>query len=323
MTGEGIDIIYRLVSEYYVDAAAELVLAAYKEEKVAVPCLPAQDFFPVLLRNHLARLFARGSGLAAIRQGELVGFLAGIETGELWGRNKGIYSPLYGHGAVKADRTAIYQGLYTEAAKMWVEKRHFTHALTFFAHDQQTIDAWFWLGFGLRCVDSIRRVQPIEVDNPHSKIVIRKGRMEDIRGLRGIMNQFNDFWPQAPTFMMRDSQDPVEKYSKWFQEPHRHFWIAYQDGLPIGQIRIQATGESFISEHPNMMNVTSAYVAEEGRSTGIGLMLLAAVQQWLLDNSYPLCGVDFESFNISGSRFWNSHFTPYTYSLVRLVDERV
>lgn len=314
---------YQLLRSSHVEPAAELVLAAYREEKQAVPCLPGEDYFHEVLRRLLASLFARGSGYAAIRRGKLAGFLAGIETGELWGRNKGIYSPLYGHGAIEADRADIYRGLYTKAAQMWVEKKHYTHALTFFAHDQQTIDTWFWLGFGLRCIDSIRRVQAITVDKTNSDIVIRKGTNDDIPGLRDIMDQFSRFWPQSPTFMQKSGQDPVEKYNKWFKEPNRHFWVAYQGGRPVAQIRIQPVGESFISEHPDIVNVTSAYVAEAGRSTGIGLMLLAKVQQWLMENHYPLCGVDFESFNIPGSRFWNRYFTPYTYSLVRRVDERI
>jgi GNAT superfamily N-acetyltransferase len=109
----------------------------------------------------------------------------------------------------------------------------------------------------------------------------------------------------------------------WFQNSNRHFWVAYHEGKPVGQFRIQPDGETFISEHPDVMNVTSTYVTDVGRHTGIGLMLLAEVQCWLQDNGHPLCGVDFESFNVPGSKFWNRHFTPYTYSLVRRIDERI
>lgn len=51
--------------------------------------------------------------------------------------------------------------------------------------------------------------------------------------------------------------------------------------------------------------------------------MLSAIQKWLLENDYTHCGVDYESFNISGSNFWNKYFTPYTDSFVRRIDERI
>ena len=313
---------YQPLGAVHIEPALALVLAAYKEERQEIPYLPDADFSDQL-RKLIAELFTQGSGFAAKVNGELVGYLAGFDREDLWGRNKGIYSPLYGHGAIKKNRSPIYLGLYAKAAQAWVRNQQFTHALTFFAHDQQTIDTWFWLGFGMRCVDSIRRVEPIIVGKPDPAITIRKGELADIPELRDIQTQFNRFWSQAPTFMPQGDEDHVQKYTDWFKKPNRHFWVAYLQGKPVGQIRIQPEAETFISEHPGVMNVTSAFVTETGRHTGVGLMLLAEVQQWLLDNGYPLCGVDFESFNIPGSKFWNRHFTPYTYSLVRRIDERI
>jgi len=314
---------YHPINENHLESALALVLAAYREERQVVPYLPNEEQFPDIVRNLIAQLFAQGSGYAAISNGEFVGFLAGFERGELWGRNKGIYSPLYGHGAIKEYRSSIYQGLYTKAAEMWAKKEHFTHALTFFAHDEKTISTWFWLGFGMRCVDSIRQVVPITFSSPDPAITISKGDLTDIPSLKDILTEFARFWPKAPTFVPLGDEDPVQNYIQWLEQPNRHFWVAYLSGEPVGQIRIQPGSETFISEHPDVMNVTSAFIIETGRQTGIGAMLLAEVQQWLLENNYPLCGVDFESFNVLGGKFWNRYFTPYTYSLVRRIDERI
>lgn len=59
----------------------------------------------------------------------------------------------------------MYQELYTRVAEKWVRNACFTHALTFFAHDTETIDLWFWQGFGLRCVDSICESKKISANN--------------------------------------------------------------------------------------------------------------------------------------------------------------
>jgi hypothetical protein len=33
--------------------------------------------------------------------------------------------------------------------------------------------------------------------------------------------------------------------------------------------------------------------------------------------------VDYESFNVPGSRFWLKHFTPFMLSAVRFIDDRI
>lgn len=37
---------------------------------------------------------------------------------------------------------------------------------------------------------------------------------------------------------------------------------------------------------------------------------VAAAVRLVLENNYPLCGVDYESINTLGSRFWARHFIP-------------
>lgn len=322
--GKGAKIIrldYQHLNEEHVEQALEIVLAGYREERQAVPCLPAEESIVDNLWEMISSLFARSSGLAAVKDGKLLGFISGVEREQLFGKDKGIYCPLYGHGAVKTNRAEIYQDMYTQAAQMWVEKDLYSHVLTLYAHDRQTIDTWFWLGFGLRCVDAIRSTEAIEAKS-HS-VVIRKGEGQDIAALRDIMTDFAMFWPGSPTFMPNGTEDVIQNYTQWFQKTNRHFWVAYLEGKAVGQIRIQPGAETFVSEHPGVMNITSAFVGKKYRTGGIGLMLLAEVQRWLKQNGYYLCGVDFESFNVPGSRFWNRYFTPYTYSVVRRIDERI
>jgi GNAT superfamily N-acetyltransferase len=117
--------------------------------------------------------------------------------------------------------------------------------------------------------------------------------------------------------------DEVQRHIEFFQEKHCHEWVAYKNGAPVGFIKIAPTAETFISDHPSVMNIKGFYVIESERKTGVGTLLFNTVQKWLLANKYPLCGVDYESINPLGSRFWMKYFTPYTYSLVRKIDERI
>lgn len=311
---------YQALNQSHVDLAVQLVMAAYQEEKLAVPCLPDSQSLSELLRKEIAHLFSRGSGFAALSGGALVGFLAGYEIGPLFGSSPGIYCPVSGHGAVRENRTAIYQGLYAKAAQMWVEKGHLSHAVTLFAHARETVDTWFWLGFGMRCVDSIRKAEPVQAG---PDISVCKMSAKDVPELAQLHREHNFYYGQSPIFMPREEEDPVQDLLEWLDKPGHHLWAAYLDGVPRGYMRIQPEAESFVSLHPDVMNITGAYVDPSTRRSGIGAALLNAVNTWLVENRFPLCGVDFEAINVTGSQFWNKHFTPYTYSVVRRIDERI
>jgi GNAT superfamily N-acetyltransferase len=315
-----LDIKFDQINEKYVRAASDLVMAEYIEEKREVPYLPDDEKFLNYFREAIEDLFNTGMGIVAIIDGELIGFIAGYKVEEFFGKCKGIYSPLYGHGAVKKYRSSIYKKMYQQAADLWTKEAFTTHALTFFAHDKETIDTWFWQGFGLRCVDAIREVSPINIKN--SDITICKAGAEDILGLEDIHRLHCQYYKKSPIFMIKSEGDPVKDLCAWLEEDNHHLWVAYNKEIPVGYMRIEPESENFISDHSDVMNITSAFVKESERGAHIGAVLLNAIQQWLLQNNYPLCGVDFESINTIGSHFWNKYFTPYTYSLVRRIDER-
>lgn len=316
-----ISIKYEPIGEDHINSAVDLVLSAYNEEKKSIPFLPHEQGFLSSLQESVRNLFKNGTGIAAVYNNKLIGFIAGFEVDELFGECKGIWSPLYGHGAIKEHRSDLYIDLYKHVADLWVKKSCFNHVITLFPHDKETINTWFWLGFGLRCVDAIREVKPIEDSNPD--IIIHKASIDDIPSMASLDKFLNQYMNQSPMFMPRNAEDPVKDLTEWLENQNHHLWVAYRDEKPLGYMSIQPTAETFVSEHSDVMNVTGAYVMNDARGSNIGGALLGTIQQWLIQNGYPLCGVDFESFNVSGSHFWTKHFTPYTYSVVRRIDERI
>ncbi len=324
------DIKIKKINENYIRGAAELVLAAYREEREMIPYLPLENDYLEMFKESIRDLFSNGSGIVAVNRGKVVGFLAGFEIKEFFGNCKGIYCPVYGHGAIVSNRERVYQEMYKYAAELWIQKGHTNHGITLFTHLENVVDTWFWLGFGLRCVDAIREVAPIESTitacnkNTSSDICIKKTDKSDIYSLTEIQRVHHMYYRNSPIFMPEQDEDPIQHLTEWLSKDNHHLWAAYQDGKPIGYMRIQADGgEAFVAEHPNVMNITGAYVDNNFRGLNIGTSLLGAIQEWLIDNNIKLCGVDFESLNISGSGFWNKHFTPYTYSVVRRIDERI
>ena len=311
---------FEMISEEYIDEAIKIVLNAYKEEREMIEYLPNIDY-SVILKEKIQNLFKNGLGIVGLVNGKVVGFLVGYEVHAFWGKCKGIYCPLFGHGALKENRKMIYQQLYKKAAEIWVEREVMQHAITLYAQDEITLETWFRLGFGMRCVDGLREVASINYKK--SGITIKKAKLSDVASIEAIDQKHNNYYRSSPLFMPVKEKNSVEHLIRWLNEENHHLWIAYNGNQVIGYMRIEPTGESFIVEYKDVMNITGAYVDPTHREKGIGACLLDSIQNWLASNNYSLCGVDYESFNISGSHFWEKHFTPYTYSLVRRIDERI
>ncbi|MFW6288036.1 MAG: GNAT family N-acetyltransferase [bacterium] len=311
-----------MIDEQYINDAVNIALDDYRDEINRLSILPVvEDDFIFQFRKIIGELFTTGSGLVAIYNKQIVGYLSAYLIDELFGQCKGVYCPLIGHGAIKKNRREIYQKLYKTAADIWVKKGYTSHAITLYAGDKKTINTWFWLGFGLRCVDAIREVALITGIN--SNIVVKKAEIADILVLSKVHRKHNLYYRKSPMFMPAQEENPIKDLQNWMAKENHHLWIALDGEELIGYMRIEPQGESFVSKHQDVMNITGAFVDEDYRGSSVGTKLLTAIQEWLMKNDYKLCGVDFESFNCIGSSFWNKYFKPYTYTVVRRIDERI
>jgi hypothetical protein len=321
MNGVNMNIdIVTLKSDHLIDVA-EIAMNNYQSERKSVPYLPFEDKFKNIVKSKLESLISEDTGVIAQLNGEISGFIAGYKINELWGNCKGIYCPDYGHGVRGDNRKRIYQKLYKHSADKWVEDGFTHHALTIYAHDRETIDTFFRLGFGLRCVDAMRKVTVTNKDN--SGVKIKKMGNERIAEIADMQGKLQNYFESSPIFTPVEKEDPEKYLDNWLKGKNHHLWAAYKDNKPAGFVKIEPSGERFITESDEVMNITGAYVVEEYRRSKIAGSLLGEIQKWMLENDYRLCGVDYESFNVAGSKFWNQFFTPYTYSLVRRIDERV
>lgn len=300
----------------------EIVIHNYRTERKSVPYLPFEKNFKNLFKPKLKSLVSEDTGIVAQSDDEIIGFIAGYKINEFWGDCKGIYCPDYGHGVLGDNRKKIYQKLYEYSADQWVESGFTHHALTIYAHDRETIDTFFWLGFGLRCIDAMRKTAAIKKN--YADVNIRKIGKERIPEIADLQEELHNYYfKKSPIFMPVEKEDPEKYLENWLKDKNRHLWAAYKDTKAVGFMKIGPKGERLITEFEEVMNITGAYVKQEYRKSKIAVSLLDSIQKWMLENNYNLCGGDYESFNILGSDFWNQFFTPYTYSLVRRIDERV
>ncbi len=132
--------ITRLKEEHLEDAAA-LVCRRYGQLLKQEPLLPDRDrdvsYFLPLLQN----IQAAGPGVAAIKDGRLVGFLAGWLMPAFKGK-RSAYSPEWANAADLEDSRIIYEEMYRHLAADWVADSFVAHYITLFANDLNAISAW-------------------------------------------------------------------------------------------------------------------------------------------------------------------------------------
>ena len=139
----------------HVQDAASLFTARYRALRDKVLSLPSRYGNASAVEPLLHDLVRQGPGVAAIRNGRLVGFLQGMLLTSFRGK-RAILSPEWANAADPEDSRCIYQEMYARLSTRWVANGCFTHLVCMLAHDRDGMDGWHWLGFGMIAVDGVR-----------------------------------------------------------------------------------------------------------------------------------------------------------------------
>lgn len=306
----------------HIEAAAKIAVHEYFEERQAVEILPDGDYFD-LFSKMISELVEHKLGVVAIQNGQVAGFLTCLRPWEKhFGNTPGTFSPVHAHGAVKQDRRRIYSLLYQKAAEKWVMQGILSHAIAVYAHNTDAVDSFFWNGFGIRLIDAIRPVQPINA-NSISNVVYSELPTEEIGAVVPLKNKLIEHLRKTPAFIPLFFSMDSHKIEEENKRRNSRYFVARVNGDLAAFLEIMASGENFACDAPDMANICGAYMFPQYRGTGIYSGLLAYVMETLGNEGYSRCGVDFESFNPTASGFWTKYFTPYTYGLTRRVDERI
>ncbi len=311
----------------YAQDAASLVLDSYHTERLSVSALPAYDNAEAMARSiaDMVDDVTGFPGFAALEGSRLVGFIAGYPIPEFFGSHDGVYVPPHGHGAAGADRRLVYHRMYEAASAAWVGEKRLTHSLSFWAHDIEAQDAWYWLGFGLRCVDAVRPLIDVKGAPENTGLDICKATPEDAERIYALHAEHCAYYRGAPLFMPHvDVESNPGEFRRWLEEDGNHLWAAYAGGEAVSYMRIsRGCGNSFATRDAGSYHVTGAFTAPAARGMGAASQLLQVIVEWLRDRGQERLTVDYESFNNYGSRFWRKHFTEFLLSPVRVIDDRI
>lgn len=306
----------------HIEEASLLAMANYNEERTKVTCLPEVSRIPDLLS------FAdNGLGVAAFENRKMTGFLCCCSPFEHAFHTEavGTFSPVHAHGAVKENRAFLYRRMYQKAAEKWVEHKIVSHAVSLYAHDREGLEAFFTCGFGLRCVDAIRPMEPLSFTAPlpltlSGGIRYEKLGKEHQYKIRYLRRMLIEHMGKSPCFMYQ-SPEEIDQCLIRAESGDSRIFAALAGGSAIACLELSASAETFVSETGGIRNICGAYCLPQHRGKGVYQGLLNHVIETLKAEGWTRLGVDYESINPTAAHFWPKYFEPYTSGVVRRIDE--
>lgn len=302
----------------HIPAAMEIAGKNYEEERRCVPALPYVNRMP-----DLTPYAQNGLGAAAFEGDVMTGFLCCTPPfNNAFGSTnaRGVFSPMGANGAIGENRADIYARLYQAAADKWVHAGASSHAVCLYAREKEVQEQFFRYGFGLRCVDAIRRTDLIPAP-PCQGYVFQELPAEQALDVLPLENLLDQSYIASPFFMFREQRTKAA-FLEEYEHFHSIYFTASHHGRPVAFLRAELDGETFVCGAPGYLHVKGAYCLPEHRGKGLNQKLLSLLVRKLRDQGYSSLGVDFESMNPSGQKFWLKYFDAYTHSVVRRIDEK-
>jgi GNAT superfamily N-acetyltransferase len=309
-----------LQAEHLADAAA-LASRRYRRLRETVSVMPPRYENPWAVLPLLSELAGSAPGVAALRGGQLAGFLSGYLLPAFRGQ-PAAYSPEWANAAEGADARRIYEAMYAALAARWVADGYLAHVIGTLAHESELVEMWHWLGFGMLAADAVRDLSP--PSGPTPEVEIRRAGSQDAAICTALEAALRHHLASSPTYLSIE-EDDNSSYVRWLADPAHALWLAYQDGEAVAYLRIEPANEDACTliQDPGTASITGAYTMPHVRGTGIGSTLVDRALAWARAEGYARCAVDFEPMNVLAARFWLRHFQPVCYALARQIDERI
>lgn len=321
---EGIKIKVIELNENHLESASELFTKYYKEAREKLNILPERYEKKEIILSLLQNIHKKSLGVAAIDNGEVIGYLTGLPIPNFKGTQRGIYCPEWAHASIGGNRVKAYRAMYEKASAMWVQNGCLTHAITIISHDKEAIDLWFRNGFGMHVVDAVRSLELLP-GNINSDIEIRKFKNDNIESVIDLLIGLQRHMASSPIYVPMINIENCKDVSEWLKNPDNAIWlgICKEQVVSIIEVSKKKSNDAQILSDEATISVGETYTKEEFRGYGITKAILQKVIEESLNDRYKRCAVVFESQNINGSDFWLKYFEPVCYSLVRKVDDRI
>lgn len=303
----------------YLSAAVELFRHKFHLLRQSLPALPGTLDDEVLISGKLSRLLGAHPGVVAWEEGRLVGYLVYmvIDNFRDAGR-RAAYCPEWGHAAAATHQEQAYRRMYREVATQWASQGCRMHVITLLANDQESLQTWFWNGFGMLVVDAVRPMTPLERE-PKTRLRIRRAGTADAQSLASLDIAHCRYYTQSPVFMALRASQTADEFSAFLEQEGNSAWLALDGDMPVGFLRLNGiefdAADAIAS--PETVHITGAFLLPAYRGQGASSAMLEAALQHHARLGKTCCSVDFEAFNPDAAAFWLRHFQPACLSLMR------
>ena len=307
------------LADAHIPAAVALAADAYCRERRHVSALTAEDVRD-LLCGAIADLITHGQGVAALDDGVLAGYLAfyGPFPG-FFGDGTGVFSPLHGNAVSGTGRTRLVSLLFQHAAADLAVTGANTFAITTYRHDDDVAMALALNGFGIRCADAIRMVDPPLDVAPVPGIAYEEVGWADAGELLPLKNGLVRHLRRSPAFVAASEFTP-EQFTALNERRQSRFVVARHGQAPVGYLELTDDGENVFTAAPDMRNICGAFLDPAYRGHDCYRGLLAFTLATLCHEGVRRIGVDFETMNPTALHFWTKDFAVYTHSYARRID---
>jgi len=303
----------------HVEPAAALHAGIYRAARGRQPVLPPRYEDPGTVVPLLRRLVEKRPGIAALRDGRLVGYLVADVIPE-WHGCRTAFAPFWAHAVADEPRGRTMEDMYAALSVRWAADGCTTHLLSVSASDQQVVDALFHLGHGTAVIDAMRSLAPLQTTV--SGVTFRRAGLGDREAWRRLRRGLLEYMSGPPVFMHIPADKPEEYYHRWLGDPGHAVWLACRDDEPVAYMQLRRLDEDVVVTDERTAGIEGAFTQPALRGRGIGAALLGRCLAWAREQGFERCAVDFEGENVLGRRFWLRHFEPVLYALARRVDPR-
>jgi GNAT superfamily N-acetyltransferase len=307
----------RAFEDELVDSAARLLAATYATTRVGedAPAIDLADETDA--RAAIVACSGSGPGVAAVRDGVLVGFLTSTVM-PAPGRNVAAISQQQ-HAASNAPRD-VYRAMYTALSADLVTRGCLTHLVRVPVADPEVVRTWFELGFG---VDQIKGVRPVAPRQPVTYRVADVSPAEpgDVDALSDLRVELQEFHEGAPMFQhaVADRAAIRRDLESTLADTRSGVWVARDGERVVGMMEVGPDGR-----YTGVATIGVAITTQIARGRGIGTQILDRVLAWAHERAYTRCAVGWTSANPVSDAFWRGHgFRPLRYRLARELDDRV
>ena len=292
-------------SDAHLEGAAALLEERHARHRAVEPGLPAN----VDYRGEIDAVWSMDerSGAAAIREGELVGYVLGAHRdNDIWGSNTWV--EYAGHAAREPE---LVRDLYAAAAEEWLARGRDRHYALVPASDPELVDAWFRLSFGAQHAAGIQET-PSSTNGSPPGVVVRRATTDDVEVAMALdlelprhQERSPVFGPAAPPGIT--DEDRAEFLSE-VDDPEVALFLAEIDGKAVGELLMvpveRSSMHSGLARPERAAFLTFAATLPEARGSGAGLALTNAGLTWAREQGYALTVVDWRETNLLASRFW-------------------